>query len=102
MLEERRTQSGAEPVMSETKAPAAAPEPVVPESETLAPHSRVPSAVTFRAAQPSRPGSRPSGPCSDLVTWAIAFTVFGAYAAVSLFRLLQLNPTSWDLGIYTE
>jgi uncharacterized membrane protein len=36
------------------------------------------------------------------VTWAIALTVFGAYAAISLFRLLQLNPTSWDLGIYTE
>jgi uncharacterized membrane protein len=38
----------------------------------------------------------------DPVTWAIALTVFGAYAAISLFRLLQLNPTSWDLGIYTE
>jgi uncharacterized membrane protein len=39
---------------------------------------------------------------ADPVTWAIALTVFGAYAAISLFRLLQLNPTSWDLGIYTE
>ena len=38
----------------------------------------------------------------DPVTWAIAAVVFGAYAAISLFRLMQLNPTSWDLGIYTE
>jgi uncharacterized membrane protein len=82
MLEEQRTQPGAEPVLSQTEAPAATPEPVVPESETLAPHSR--------------------SPYADPVTWAIAFTVFGAYAALSLFRLLQLNPTSWDLGIYTE
>jgi uncharacterized membrane protein len=28
--------------------------------------------------------------------------VFGAYYAISLFRLLQLAPASWDLGIYTE
>ncbi len=32
----------------------------------------------------------------------IALAVFGAYTAISLFRLMQLNPTSWDLGIYTE
>ena len=38
----------------------------------------------------------------DPVTWAIAAVVFGAYAAISLFRLMELNPTSWDLGIYTE
>ncbi len=38
----------------------------------------------------------------DPVTWAIAALVFGAYFALSLFRLLQRNPTSWDLGIYTE
>ena len=38
----------------------------------------------------------------DPVTWAIAAVVFGAYTAISLFRLIQLNPTSWDLGIYTE
>jgi uncharacterized membrane protein len=28
--------------------------------------------------------------------------VFGAYAAISLSRLMQLNPSSWDLSIYTE
>jgi uncharacterized membrane protein len=38
----------------------------------------------------------------DPVTWTIAALVFGAYFTISLFRLLQLNPSSWDLGIYTE
>jgi uncharacterized membrane protein len=38
----------------------------------------------------------------DPVTWTIAALVFGAYFAISLFRLLQLNPSSWDLSIYTE
>jgi uncharacterized membrane protein len=38
----------------------------------------------------------------DPLTWAIASLTFGAYAAISLFRLLQLHPTSWDLGIFTE
>ncbi|HTR96117.1 MAG TPA: DUF2079 domain-containing protein [Trebonia sp.] len=36
------------------------------------------------------------------MAWAIAALVFGAYLALSLFRLFQLDPTSWDLGIYTE
>jgi uncharacterized membrane protein len=38
----------------------------------------------------------------DPVTWAVAVAAFGAYLAISLFRLLQLTPTSWDLGIFTE
>ncbi len=44
----------------------------------------------------------PAGLYRDLVTWAIALAVFGAYAVISLFQLLRLSPTSWDLGIYTE
>jgi uncharacterized membrane protein len=39
---------------------------------------------------------------TDPVTWVTAVVAFGAYAAISLFRLMQLNPSSWDLGIYTE
>jgi uncharacterized membrane protein len=38
----------------------------------------------------------------DPVSWTIAALVFGAYFAISLFRLLQLTPGSYDLGIYTE
>jgi uncharacterized membrane protein len=77
MLEERGTQSDAEPVL------------------------RGPEALTTSSRSP-RSRRAMAGVYRDPVTWAIALTVFGAYAALSLFRLLQLNPTSWDLGIYTE
>ncbi len=43
-----------------------------------------------------------SGACRDPFLWATSLAVFGAYLAISLFRLLQLNPSSWDLAIYTE
>jgi uncharacterized membrane protein len=43
-----------------------------------------------------------TGVWRDPVAWAIASLAFLAYCALSLFRLLQLDPTSWDLGIYTE
>jgi len=38
----------------------------------------------------------------DLVPWLIAAGVFGAYTAISVFRYLRRDPTSWDLGIFTE
>ena len=34
--------------------------------------------------------------------WLIAILVFAVYATISLFRYLQLDPSSWDLGIFTE
>jgi uncharacterized membrane protein len=37
----------------------------------------------------------------DPVTWATAACVFGAYVTLSLYRLWQRTPSSWDLGIYT-
>ncbi len=80
MLEERPSQSGAEPVLRGTGAPT--------------------------ASRPRRATARLKGAWAgvyrDPVTWAIVVTVFGAYCALSLFRLLQLTPASWDLGIYTE
>jgi uncharacterized membrane protein len=45
---------------------------------------------------------RQPGVWRDPVAWTIATLVFGGYFAISLFRLLQLSPASWDLGIYTE
>jgi uncharacterized membrane protein len=45
---------------------------------------------------------REPGVWRDPVAWTIASLVFGAYFAISLFRLLQRSPASWDLGIYTE
>jgi uncharacterized membrane protein len=34
--------------------------------------------------------------------WLIAGFVFAVYLALSLFKYLQLSPSSWDLGIFTE
>jgi uncharacterized membrane protein len=45
---------------------------------------------------------REPGVWRDPVAWTIATLVFCAYFAISLFRFLQLDPASWDLGIYTE
>jgi len=41
-------------------------------------------------------------PPADLVPWLIAAGVFAAYTTISVFRYLRLQPTSWDLGIFTE
>jgi uncharacterized membrane protein len=38
----------------------------------------------------------------DPVIWAIAAAAFGAYFVISLYRLLTLTPSSYDLGIFTE
>jgi uncharacterized membrane protein len=56
----------------------------------------------------------PSRPLLSLITarsgtrpvwwapWLIAGFVCAVYLALSLFRYLQLSPSSWDLGIFTE
>jgi uncharacterized membrane protein len=49
-----------------------------------------------------RLAATPGSPWRDPVVVAIAATSFGAYFAISLFKLLQLAPSSYDLGIYTE
>jgi uncharacterized membrane protein len=48
------------------------------------------------------PKAAPGSPWRDPVIWAIAATSFGAYFVISLYKLLQLAPSSYDLGIYTE
>jgi uncharacterized membrane protein len=58
------------------------------------------AAVAVRA--PNKPATRQPGAYRDPVTWAVALSAGGCYLVLSLFRLLQLNPSSWDLGIYTE
>jgi len=85
------------------------PQQAVPRSFALRPfvlRAFVPRPVVPRPVVP-RPAAPPDeqvrrGAYADPVTWAIALAVFGAYAAISLFRLMQLNPSSWDLSIYTE
>jgi uncharacterized membrane protein len=39
---------------------------------------------------------------ADRVPWLIALAVLAAYVPISVFRYLRLDPTSWDLGIFTE
>ena len=87
--------SGAEP----------APTAVVPRQRGTRPMLRRPTLrpVLGRPilAQPSAQ-RQPHGAYADPIIWVTAFAMFGAYTAISLSRLIQLNPTSWDLGIYTE
>jgi uncharacterized membrane protein len=49
--------------------------------------------------QPWQAGAEPR---ADRVPWLIALAVFAAYVPISVFRYLRLDPTSWDLGIFTE
>ena len=56
--------------------------------------------VAVRA--PEQPATRVPSVYRDPATWAVAVSAGGAYLVLSLFRLLQLNPSSWDQGIYTE
>ena len=57
-------------------------------------------AAVMRRDGPAWPA--PGSAWRDPVSWALAALVFGAYFVISLFRLLRLDPASYDLGIYTE
>jgi uncharacterized membrane protein len=70
----------------------ALPEAVAPEHLVPGPES---PATAVRAAAADA-GLR------DRVAWLIALAVFAAYLPISLFRYLQRDPASWDLGIFTE
>jgi uncharacterized membrane protein len=61
-----------------------------------------PDSAEWPAPAESAPPAEPGRVWHDPVVWAVAATVFAAYFVISLFRLLRLEPTSWDLGIYTE
>src|SRR5271165_4431784 len=97
MLEQQRTPSGAEPVRGGTEALAATAESVVPQSESPVPQSLLPGGPPA-----PRHKRRLSGAYRDPFIWVTSLAVFVVYFAISLFRLLQLNPSSWDLAIYTE
>jgi len=49
----------------------------------------------------AQPRTRP-GAYGDPVVWATALATAAAWCVISLSRLMQLNPSSWDLGIFTE
>jgi uncharacterized membrane protein len=57
-------------------------------------------AVAVRAQE--GPATRVPSAYRDPVTWAVAVSAGGCYLVLSLYRLLQLHPASWDLGIFTE
>ena len=97
MLEQQRTPFSAEPVQDGTEALTATVESAVPQSEAPVSESLLPDAPPA-----PRRTSRLSGAYRDPFIWVTSLTVFGAYLAISLFRLLRLNPSSWDLAIYTE
>ncbi len=61
---------------------------------------RTPAAAAV--ADDAAPAAGVASAYRDPLTWVIVVAVFGAYLAISLFRLLQLTPSSWDLGIFTE
>ncbi len=95
MGDEQPASSGAESVLPKAEA---APV-VVPRQGSW--RSFLPRPDLRRLGLARRDLARP-GAYTDPVTWATAVTAFGAYAAISLFRIIQLHPSSWDLGIYTE
>jgi uncharacterized membrane protein len=77
------------------------PQPDVPEA------SPEPQAQRESEGAPSAAAAIPAGspgpaPPADRVPWLIALAVFALYLPISVFRYLRLDPTSWDLGIFTE
>ena len=99
--EEQPARPGPESAPPLAEAPSAAVPPrAVPRPfalRSVAPRLRVlsPRVLSPRVLSPRAAGADP-------VTWLIAAIMFAAYAVISLSRLAQLHPTSWDLGIYTE
>jgi hypothetical protein len=93
MGEDQPAGSGAESAPP-TEAPAVVP-------QRTAPRPSLPRLSFPRAAAPPD-GQARRGACADPVTWAIAAAVFGAYTAISVFRLMQLGQYTFDLGIYTD
>ncbi len=78
--------SGAEPVQHGTDALPAAVQPAPEPGPPPAPRRK----------------HRLDGAYTDPYVRASSLAVLAAYLAIPLFRLRQLNPSSWDLAIYTE
>jgi len=94
--------SGAEPVQHGTGALPAAPEPAPESAPEPAPES-VPESAPEPGPQPApQRRYRLDGAYRDPYVGATSLAVLAAYLAIPLFRLRQLNPSSWDLAIYTE
>ena len=94
----------ADPPKAEAAPSAVVPPRTVPRPFALRPLILRPFILRPSVPRPRVPPAEPprAGAYTDPVTWVTGVAAFGAYAAISLFRLMQLNPSSWDLGIYTE
>ena len=55
-----------------------------------------------RPSEPPETGTPRAARRRDWGPWLVAAAVLAVYLPISLFRYLQLNPSSWDLGIFTE
>ena len=86
----------AAPGIERGSARAGAPEQA---ARAAAPEQAARAAVPEQAA---RAGLQDQAARADRVPWLIALAVFAAYLPISVFRYLRLDPTSWDLGIFTE
>jgi uncharacterized membrane protein len=84
------------PAAGESAQPLREPAPAVREP---VPAAGEPRELGSGSAEPGSPrqAERP-----DRIPWLIALAVFAAYVPISVFRYLRLDPTSWDLGIFTE
>jgi uncharacterized membrane protein len=104
MGDEQPETSGAESAPSAVVPQRAVPRVFALRPLVLRPFVSRPLIVRPPVQRPAAPPDRRAwgGAYADPVIWATAAVVFGAYATISLFRVLELNPSSWDLGIYTE
>ncbi|HEV2239831.1 MAG TPA: DUF2079 domain-containing protein [Streptosporangiaceae bacterium] len=71
--------------------PQAALEPVPPVAEPA-----------HGVAEPAAREPQKQATAPDRIPWLIALAAFAAYLPISVFRYLRFDPTSWDLGIFTE
>src|SRR5262249_7252763 len=69
----------------------AAGEPMPPVAEL------VPAVAEPAAGEPPK-----QAVALDRIPWLIALAVFAAYVPISVFRYLRFDPTTFDLGIFTE
>jgi uncharacterized membrane protein len=74
----------------------------VPRDEQLLGAGAEPAVTAAAPAETGESSHAGAPPRADRVPWLIALAVFAAYLPISVFRYLRLNPTSWDLGIFTE
>ena len=74
----------------------------MPRDEQLLGAGAEPAVTAAAPAETGESSRAEAPPRADRVPWLIALAVFAAYLPISVFRYLRLNPTSWDLGIFTE